>query len=120
MFEQLKAMGAVAALLKDKQRLREAAARVTAAMEAARATGEAGGGAVRVTVNGKMRVLDVVCAPGLGSGDAQSRQMAGAFIAEATNEALARAQAIVHEAVRREWEALGLPPLPDEIKGLLP
>ena len=118
MFDKLKAMGAVAALLKDKDKLRDAGERIKAKMEAIRATGEAGGGACRVTVNGKLRVLTIEMQPAMVSTPA-ALGAAGALIAEATNEALARAQTKVHDEVSREARAMGLPEIPEEVRNLL-
>src|SRR5690349_16160820 len=80
MFDKLKAMGAVASLLKDKDKLREIGARIKQRAEETRAAGEGGGGAVRVTVNGQMRVLEVELTPALVAGmaaDERTRQLAG-------------------------------------------
>ncbi|NRA59071.1 MAG: hypothetical protein HRU13_13240, partial [Phycisphaerales bacterium] len=43
------------------------------------------------------------------SADEQSRLMAQELIAEATNEAMARAQAMARETIAEEAKALGLP-----------
>ena len=44
MFDKLKTMGAVASLLKDKDKLREIGTRLKQRAEEVRASGEAGGG----------------------------------------------------------------------------
>src|SRR5690606_29115019 len=96
MFDKLKAMGAMASLLKDKERLKAAGERIKAAAAATRATGEGGGGAVRVTVDGRMRVLEVELQPALVNGmaaDDRTRELAGSLIADACNNAMAAAQA---------------------------
>lgn len=115
MFDQLKSLGAIAGLLKNKEKLREAADRVKAKMEATRVMGEAGAGAARVVVSGTMKVLEVELAPGLIQGmnaDPRTRALAGALIAEATNEGLRRAQFAMKEAVEEESRALGIEGLP--------
>ena len=66
MFDQFKAMGAIAGLLKDKERVRAAMERFREKLERMRVTGTAGGGAVRVVVNGKMIAEDVQLDPALG------------------------------------------------------
>jgi DNA-binding protein YbaB len=115
MFDQLKSLGAIAGLLKNKEKLREAADRVKAKMEATRVIGEAGAGAARVVVSGTMKVLEVELAPGLVQGmnaDPRTRALAGTLIAEATNEGLRRAQFAMKEAVEEESRALGIEGLP--------
>ena len=115
MFDQLKSLGAIAGLLKNKEKLREATDRVKAKMEATRVIGEAGAGAARVVVSGTMKVLEVELAPGLVQGmnaDPRTRALAGTLIAEATNEGLRRAQFAMKEAVEEESRALGIEGLP--------
>jgi len=122
MFDQFKAMGAIASLLKNQDRLREAHDRVREQMETARVEADAGGGAVRVVVTGTMRVESVVVEPALAAGmacDEQTRDLAGSLVVEAINDALQRAQALLQEAISREVEALGLPELPGDLQRLL-
>jgi len=115
MFDQLKTLGAVAALLKDKDRLKEAGERIQRKLELMSITGAAGGGAVRVTIDGKLRVksvhLDPAFASGLAAGD-QSRVMGEALIAEAISDALGRAQEMIRAEAEREARELGLPAMP--------
>lgn len=122
MFDKLKAMGAVAGLLKDRDKLRAAGERIKEATAAARATGEAGGGAVRVVASGRMRVVSIELAPALVAGmaaDERTRELAGSLITDAVNDAMTRAQAIVQHEVSKEAQALGLGDLPADLGGLL-
>jgi DNA-binding protein YbaB len=122
MFDKLKTMGAVAALLKDKDKLREMGARLKQRAEEVRAAGEAGGGAVRVTVNGQMRVLEVEMTPALVAGmaaDERTRALAGSLIADAVNNATATAQAMMKTVIDKESRELGLPDLSDSLGSLL-
>jgi DNA-binding protein YbaB len=122
LFDKLKAMGAVAGLLKDRDRLRDAGERIKAATAAARAPGESGGGAVRVVATGRMRVESIELTPALVAGmaaDDRTRELAGSLIAEAVNDALTKAQAVVQREVAKEAEALGLGDLPLDLGGLL-
>lgn len=116
MLDQFKAMGAVAGLLKDKERLREIADAFKAKLERIRVEGESGGGAVRVTVSGQMRVTNVHLDPaliaGLRADEGNGREMAQALIEEATNDALAKAQMLVQQEAQRQAEELGLPSIP--------
>lgn len=115
MFEQFKAMGAIAALMKDKDRLRETIEEFKAKTASISVTGSAGGGAVRVTVSGTLRVTDVHLDPALVAGlqhGEGGRTMAQALIRDAVNDALHQAQALVHEEADRRARDLGLPGLP--------
>jgi len=115
MFDQLKAMGAVAGLLKDKERLREMTEQFKDKMERTRVTGAAGGGAVRVTISGKLRVTDVEVMPALSSSlgvDDSGRVQLQNLILEATNDALERVQALIQEEAARRAQELGLPDMP--------
>lgn len=122
MFDQFKAMGAIAGLMKDKERLREAADRVKARLEAAEVTGESGGGAVRAVVNGTTTVLSVHVEPALavGFGDGANRAMAESLIAEAVNDGLTRARVAAQKIIEEEAEAMGLADLLPGLRGFLP
>jgi DNA-binding protein YbaB len=122
MFDKLKTMGAVASLLKDKDKLREIGARLKQRAEEVRASGEAGGGAVRVTVNGQMKVLEVELTPALVAGmaaDDRTRELAGSLVADAVNQATATAQVMMKAVIDKESRDLGLPDLGESIGGLL-
>jgi len=121
-FDKLKTMGAVASLLKDKDKLREIGARLKQRAEEVRASGEAGGGAVRATVNGQMKVLEVELTPALVAGmaaDERTRELAGTLIADAVNQATATAQIMMKTVIDKESRDLGLPDLGESIGGLL-
>jgi DNA-binding protein YbaB len=122
MFDNLKAMGAIASLMKNKDGLKAAGERIKAAAAATRATGEGGAGAVRVTVDGKMRVLAVELGPALVSGmaaDDRTRELVGTLIAEACNNAMAAAQAKMQVVIEKESRELGLGDLGPGLAGLL-
>ncbi len=116
MLDQFKAMGAIAGLLKNREKLREASERVRDKISSMRVEGSAGGGAVRVRLSGRSRVETVTLDAPLASTLAQPGAKAHAerLIAEAVNDALAKAEAILKEELTREAKALGL----DEIPGL--
>lgn len=123
MFDNMKTMAAVAGLMKNKDKLREAGQRIKDKAEATRVTGEAGMGAARVVVTGAMKVISVELSPGLVVGmnaDDKTRSLAGQLIAEATNDGLAKAQLKMKEAIDEEARALGFEGgLPSGITGLL-
>ena len=111
MFDKIKAMGAMAQLMKNQDALKDAGKRVREQMEATRVIGEAGAGAARATVTGSMRVLSVELAPGLISGmalDQRTRELASSLIADAVNDGLRQAQIKLQEAINAEARALGL------------
>jgi nucleoid-associated protein EbfC len=115
MFDQMKAMGAIAGLMRDKDKLAEISKRAQDTLEMVRVVGEAGGGAVRVTVSGKLEVQDVELDPnltqGMAAGD-DSRVMAQNLIAEAVNDANARARVVIQREMQKLAEELGLPEIP--------
>lgn len=119
MIDQMKALGAIAGLMKNKERLREIGERTKRNLEDARLCGQAGGGAVRVTVSGRMRVHDVTIDPSAAAalGQADSREQVESLIEEAMNDALARAERMVREEAGKAAQELGLPDTP-EIRGM--
>ncbi len=124
MFDQLKMMGAVAGLLKNRDQIKAAGQRIQSRLEGMRLEGRSEGGLVKAVVNGKMEVLSVEVSPSLGAGlgaaDARTRQMATAMIIAAVNEALKKAQAGVTEAIDEEGQKLGLPGLGEQLAQVLP
>ncbi len=120
MFDSLKSMGAIAGLLKNKDELAAAGKRVQERMEALRVTGEAGGGAVRAVVTGKMRVesirIEPAAAKGFGADD-ETRHMAESLIVHAVNDGLIKAQEAAQAAIASEAEALGVPEIADKLQG---
>lgn len=112
MFDQMRAFGAITSLMKDRQKLVDAAARVKERLDAARVQGTAGEGAILVTMSGAMRVVSVHVEPALAaafSADQASRLLAQDLIAHATNDAMGKAQALARETIADEARELGLP-----------
>ncbi|MBX3315395.1 MAG: YbaB/EbfC family nucleoid-associated protein [Phycisphaeraceae bacterium] len=117
MFDNLKALGALSALMKNKDKLAESAQRVRLELEQTRVSGDSGGGLVHAVASGDLRLLSIDIAPSLGAGISASendRAMAHSLIVEAVNDALAKARAKAQEVVKREADALGLPDLSGE------
>lgn len=122
MFDKLKAVGALASLLKDKDKIQAAMERVKRVSEEVRAQGDAAGGAVRVTVNGQMKLLGVELAPALAAGigaDERTRELAGRAICDAANAAMASAQAKMRDVISKEMRELGLPEELEQFRGML-
>lgn len=115
MFDQFKALGQVAGLLKDRERLKAAGERVRQRLDEHRCEGEAGGGAVRAVVTASMRVVSLEVQPvvfsGAASGGPADHEAAQAMIAEALNAALEKAQAEAKDILTEEARTLGLPDL---------
>lgn len=112
MLDKLKSMTALASLLKDRERIQQITERVKQVSENVRASGEAGGGVVRVVVNGQMKLLQVDLAPALVAGmhsDERTRELAGNLICQATAEAQQSAQARMKDVIAKEMRDLGLP-----------
>lgn len=111
----MKALGSLAGLMQNKEKVKDAADRAAASIAAVRATGEAGGGAVRAIATGRLRIESIELEPPLAAGLAQegSREYAQSLIAEAVNNALEQAEHGVRSIVQEEARSLGL----DELLG---
>jgi nucleoid-associated protein EbfC len=122
MFDKLKAMQTLGSLMKNKEQLAEAGERIKAKIEAMRVEGEAGGGACRAVVNGKMKLMDLTLDPALLAGmavDEKTRDLATALIKDAINDATQRAQKQVQDLIAREAEELGLGDIGSQLGGFL-
>lgn len=121
MFDNFKMMGQVAKLMGDQQALKDAGERVKVELRSARIDREAGGGAVRVTVDGQGKLLAVELSPALASGlgDDASREMAQSLIVQAVNDATQAALRLLVETLNREAAQMGLPALPSDVDRLL-
>lgn len=115
MFDKLKQAAALADLMKNKDKLREAGERVREKMDRTMLVGQGGAGAARATVTGSMRVVNIELSTGLVAGmamDEKTRELAGSLIAEAVNDGIRQAQQKLKESLDEEARALGLDGLP--------
>lgn len=123
MFDKLKAAGAIAGLMKNREAIQQAGERIKARLAELRIQGGSGGGAVRATVSGDLRVIDIHLDPpvlmALGSGDEKSKQMVQQLICEAVNNANDLAKAAAQREISREADALGLGGMAGELGGML-
>ncbi len=120
--DKLKAMQALGSLMKNKEQLAEASERIKAKIDAMRIEGEAGGGACRTVVNGKMKLLDLTLDPALLAGmavDEKTRDLATQLIKDAINDATEKAQRRVQDEISKEAEELGLGDLGGQLGGFL-
>ncbi len=97
MFDQMKNIKALTSLLGNTDEIRKRFDRVQSELEQMRATAEAGAGAVRVTVNGKYRVIRVELDPVMlgslaGQGADTDIEMIEELVAAATNAAQDKAK----------------------------
>lgn len=122
MFDSLKAAGALAGLMKNKEALKASGDRIKQRLSELRAAGGSGGGAVRATVSGDMKLITVTLEPavcmGLASGSDQAREQVQQLIVEAVNNASDIAKSMAQREIAKEAEALGLPNMPG-LEGLL-
>ena len=116
MLDSLKAMSAVANLMKNKEALQAAAKRMKERLADLRAAGGSGGGAVRAPVSGDLRLISVhldppVCAA-LAARDEKSRDEVQRLIVEAVNNATDIAKGMAQREMAKEAEAMGLGGIP--------
>lgn len=123
MFDQFKAMGALAGLMKNREKIKEAGERMQRTLEAARIVGQAGGGLVRVEVSGRLRIEKIDVDPSVASAmpTDEGRRQAQLLIAEATNDALRAAERVIQQETQRMARELGIEDMPglDKLGGLL-
>ena len=116
MFDQLKNLKSLAGLMGNAEQMREKMEKMQAELSRLTAEADAGAGAVRVVVNGKMEVLSVRLDPAMvsvlvGQGAETDRAMIEELITSATNEALNRAKELVRQEMAKLTGGLNLPGL---------
>jgi DNA-binding YbaB/EbfC family protein len=108
MFEMFKGMGQLAGLMRNLPRIQEEAAELSKKVGQITAEGDAGGGMVKVKVNGRNEVLSCSLSDeALKLGD---REMLEDLIRAAANQALSKARTAVAEETSKLAASLGLPP----------
>jgi nucleoid-associated protein EbfC len=114
MFDQFKTMGALAGLMKNPDRLKQAGDDLKHQLETIRVTGEAGAGAVRVTASGDMTIVNIELSPSTAAAlsDESSARMLESLIMEASNAALSQARVQAQATIARLAEELGIPSIP--------
>ena len=124
MFEHLKGMAGLAGLLKDLPRIRARVQELRRELGEARLTGESGGGAVRATADGLLRIVSIevdeaLLAGLVNPGDPGDRALAQELIAGAVNAALAKARELAERQMAEAAGEFGLPLPPGGLGGLL-
>lgn len=109
MFDQIKQLGA---LVKNAGAIREKAEQMKAELERKTVEGSSGGGAVRVTANGRGRILRVELDPpllqGIAGGEKRGVEQ---LIVAAVNEAQDKAQELTIEQMQKITGGMDLPGL---------
>ena len=99
--------GNIGNLLKQAQAMQENMQKAQAEVEAITATGESGGGMVKVTMNGRHEVSRVQIEPQVFGDD---REMLEDLLAAAINDATHRIDAAVQQKMSGVMSGLQLPP----------
>ena len=113
-FGGLKDLGSLASIMKNAGQIREQLGEVQEELRAHRISAETGGGAVRATVSGAMRVVSIEVDPTMMDalvepGNEDDRQLASELIAGAVNAALEKAQQHVQDELANRARDMGLP-----------
>jgi len=103
-----KELGQIAGLMKQLPKIREEMANFQARLAQITAEGDAGGGMVKVRVNGKQEVLS--CALSDEALRLNDREMLEDLIKAAVNQALARVRQQTADEAGKVAAGLGLPP----------
>ncbi len=116
MFDQMKNLKNLAGMLGNAGEIREKMQQMQEELARLTAEADAGAGAVRVVVNGKMQVLNVeldraMIASLAGEGSDTDKQMIEELIVSATNEAMRRAQELVRQEMSKLTGGMDLPGL---------
>jgi len=116
MFDQMKNLKNLAGMLGNAGEVREKMQRMQEELARLTADADAGAGAVRVVVNGKMQVLNVeldraMIASLAGEGSDADKQMVEELIVSATNEAFSRVQELGRQEMSKLTGGMDLPGL---------
>lgn len=114
MFDSLKSMAGMAGLMKDLPRIKARMQQVKKDLEEVSIDAESGGGAVRATVNGQLRLtglrIDQSMMAGLvGAGKNADRAIAEDLILSAVNAAMGKARARAAEEINSAAREFNLP-----------
>jgi DNA-binding protein YbaB len=124
MFENLKGMAGLAGIMKDLPRIKAKLEEVKQQLGEMTVEADTGGGAVRVTANGLLRVVSVKLDAALIAGlvdpaNEQDRAIAEDLIAGAVNTALQKAREVAEREMAAAAGEMGLPLPPGALGGLI-
>jgi len=116
MFDQLKGLKQVMSMLGNPEELKEKAQQMQQELASMQVTGDAGAGAVRVTVNGQMEAIRVEMDRAMiitlaGEGQDADQAMIEELVLAATNDALAKAREMAKEEMSKLTGGMSLPGL---------
>jgi len=121
MFDQLKNLKQLAGLMGNAGELKAKFEAIQQELESKTVAADAGAGAVRVTVNGKLTVTEVVLDPSMtaalvGEGVDADRAMIQDLIVSATNAAMHKAQDMIKSEMAALTGGMNLPGM-DQLMG---
>jgi len=124
MFDSLKGLGSLAGLMKDLPKLKEKMEQVKERLGQITVEAETGGGAVRATANGQLRLISLHVDQALLSGlvdaaNPDDRAMAEDLIIGAANAALEKAREAAEQEMKNAAGEMGLPLPPGGLEGLI-
>lgn len=124
MFDALKGMASLAGLMKDLPKIKARLAEVKDRLGEVKVSAETGGGAVKATANGLMRVVSLEINPALmatlvDASNEDDRAMAQDLVVGAVNAALARARERAEQEMSEAASELGLPIPPGGLGGMM-
>ena len=124
MFENLKGIAGLAGIMKDLPRIEAKLEEVKQQLGEMTVEADTGGGAVRVTANGLLRVVSVKLDAALIAGlvdpaHEQDRAIAEDLIAGAVNTALQKAREVAEREMASAAGEMGLPLPPGGLGGLI-
>jgi len=93
-------------MLKQVQQMQTKMAKVQADLEQEQVEGTAGGGAVKVVVNGQQKLLSIAIEPEV----AEDLEMLQDLVVAAVNDAMDRSRELAAERMQSVAAGLGLPP----------
>jgi DNA-binding protein YbaB len=124
MFDNLKGLAGLAGIMKDLPKIKAKIEEVKQRLGETTVTSETGGGAVRVTANGLLRVVSIDMDQSLIGGLVdptleQDRALAQDLIVGAVNSALTKARELAEHEMAGAAEEMGLPLPPGGLSGLV-
>ena len=102
--------GQIAGLMRQAQQMQEKMKQVQDSLSQEMVEGQSGAGLVKITMNCKHQVKAVQIDPSLMSADADDRETLQDLLAEAINDASAKAEAVSQQRLSAVTAGLPLPP----------
>jgi len=121
MFDQMKNLKDLAGMFGNREEIQQKVQQLQEELARKTVEADAGGGAVRVTCNGKLEVQQVRIEPSMlgaltGEGQDADREMVEELIASATNAAIAKAQQMAQDEMAELASGMNIPGL-DKLMG---